>query len=210
MTNRRPRVAERASAPTLIDHFLPDYDVSEYHQTRVAAPPALSYDAIRRLDLGRSPVSMALVAARGLIALFQPRQARELYGPLIRRPRLTLDDIQRAGFVLLGERPGREIVLGVAGTFWRPGSGIVRVEAPEFVTWHEPGFAKAVLSFAVGPDDTGSIVSTETRVLCMGSDARRSFRRYWRVIGPFSGLIRQRALALIRGDAERAARANGS
>ena len=206
MTRSHRQHTQRGSAPDRIDRFLPEYDVAEHHQTRVAAPPAVAYEAILGLDLARSPGMVALLAARGLFALVQPRQARDLYGPLIRRAKLTLDDLRRAGFVLLEERPGRGIVMGVVGRFWRPGGGIVRLEASKFVTWHEPGFAKAVLNFAVVPDGAGSIISTETRVQCLGSDARRSFRRYWRVIGPFSGLIRQRALALIRGDAERAAR----
>jgi hypothetical protein len=200
-----------AMTTTLIDEFLPHYDIGEHHEAHVAAPPALAYETIRGLDLARSPVTMALLVARGLIALVQPRRARELYGPLVRRPRLTLDDVQRAGFVLLGEQPGREIVLGVVGRFWQPGSGIERVQAREFVEWSEPGFAKGVLNFKVipagGPEDpVRSIVSTETRVQCLGGDARRAFRRYWRIIGPFSGLIRRRVLALIKRDAERAAR----
>ena len=33
-------------------------------------------------------------------------------------------------------------------------------------------------------------MSTETRVLCADAAALRSFRRYWLVVGPFSGLIR--------------------
>lgn len=201
--SNRPPAANRRS-PAMIDRFLPEFDVSEYHETRVRAPAAAAYDAVRNLNLARSWITLALVAMRGVVALAQPRKARELYGPLTRRPRLTLQDIQRAGFVLLGEEPGREIVLGVVGKFWKPGSGIERVRASDFVTWDEPGYCKGVWNFAVRPDGEGSVVSTETRVVCTDAAARHSFRRYWRLVGPFSGLIRQRVLALIKADAESA------
>ncbi len=38
----------------------------------------------------------------------------------------------------------------------------------------------------------------ETRVQCLGPRARRNFRLYWALIGPFSGLIRKEALRLVR------------
>jgi hypothetical protein len=34
------------------------------------------------------------------------------------------------------------------------------------------------------------VLSTETRVACGDEGARRRFGRYWRVVAPFSGLIR--------------------
>jgi hypothetical protein len=45
------------------------------------------------------------------------------------------------------------------------------------------------------------VLSTETRVQAVDDAALRAFRRYWRVVGPFSGLIRRRWL--------RAAQASG-
>jgi hypothetical protein len=39
-------------------------------------------------------------------------------------------------------------------------------------------------------------LSTETRVVCFGEATRRRFLLYWRLIEPFSGLIR---LSLLRG-----------
>jgi hypothetical protein len=43
----------------------------------------------------------------------------------------------------------------------------------------------------------GSTLSTETRVQAVDDEARRVFLRYWRVIGPFSALIRRRWLKQI-------------
>jgi hypothetical protein len=39
-------------------------------------------------------------------------------------------------------------------------------------------------------------------VLCLDARSRRSFRIYWRVIGPFRGLIRRLMLRRIRRAAE--------
>jgi hypothetical protein len=203
VTNQKAASPPDRTEPALIDRFLPEFDVSEYHETPVRAPGVVAYEAARGLNLGRSRITLALLVVRGAIAFAQPGRASELYG-LVRRRRFTLEDIQRAGFVILGEQPGREIVLGVVGKFWKPGSGIESVEASDFVSWNRPGFAKGVLNLAIRDDGEESMVSTETRVWCTDDSARRSFRRYWRVIGPFSGFIRQRTLALIKSDAERA------
>jgi len=41
-------------------------------------------------------------------------------------------------------------------------------------------------------------VATETRIRCTDDASRRAFLRYWRVIRPFSGLIRMEMLRSIR------------
>jgi hypothetical protein len=45
-------------------------------------------------------------------------------------------------------------------------------------------------------------VATETRIVCTDEASRRAFLRYWRVIRPFSGLIRLEMLRLLRNAAE--------
>jgi hypothetical protein len=117
---------------------------------------------------------------------------------------MTLDDLMAAGFVWLGEEPGREFVLGLVGTFWRPRGGISRVAPPEFVAFDGPGQAKAVWNFRVISDgDDRSFVTTETRVRVPDEPSRRKFLLYWAAMGPFSGVIRKQALSLIKADAER-------
>ena len=166
----------------LIDRFLPIYEVSKHHQVEVATASGRAYRAVVELDLSRSPMIRLLFALRGL-----PR----------RQP-LTLSELARAGFVILGEEPGIEIVLGVTGRFWRARGGLLRVGPDEFAAFTEPGYAKAAWNFRVEPTDDGlSIVSTETRVTTTDPASRRAFRFYWRFVGPFSGLIRRRALALV-------------
>jgi hypothetical protein len=43
----------------------------------------------------------------------------------------------------------------------------------------------------------GPRLSTETRIEAVDEAARRAFLRYWRIVGPFSALIRRRWLKQI-------------
>ena len=122
---------------------------------------------------------------------------------LPRKRPLTLRDIAGVGFVILGEEPGTEIVLGVTGRFWRAKGDLRRIGPEDFPSFAEPGYAKAAWNFRVIPIDTvRSTVSTETRVVTTDLNSKRAFRRYWLLVGPFSSLIRRRALALVKKSAE--------
>ncbi|HEV8669432.1 MAG TPA: hypothetical protein VGS01_01710 [Candidatus Limnocylindria bacterium] len=50
--------------------------------------------------------------------------------------------------------------------------------------------------------DGGALLATETRVHAAHDAARRRFRLYWLVVGPFSALIRRRWLSAARRAAE--------
>jgi hypothetical protein len=181
----------------LIDEFLPHYDILEHHAVDVDAPVDEAYRAVKDVDLARSPVVLALLAARGLPRLFT--------GAVKPKRRLQLDDILESGFVVLGEEPGRELVLGIVGKFWQLSSGVHRLEPDEFVGFDTPGFAKAVWNFVVtARPGGGSTVVTETRVACTDHDARRKFEWYWWLIGRFSALIRRIVLGQIKREAETA------
>jgi hypothetical protein len=171
----------------LIDRFIPRFDHVERHRVHVQSTPERAYAALRGVDLGRSGLIRLLFGVRGI------RRTR----------RITLDDLLRRGFVLLGEEPGEEVVLGIVGRFWTPSGGVVSVEPGDFTTFDEPGYAKAAWNFRIRPAWEGScLVTTETRILCTDDRSRRTFRRYWRVVRPFSGSVRRRALHLVKRQAE--------
>ena len=181
----------------LLDMFLPDYDVHEYHAVEVGMPIERVYPALRTADFGTSPIVRSLLVLRGLPLLLQPRAKR------LRRRSMTLDDVLHNGFILLGERPEQEIVLGLVGRFWTPSGDIVRVPADQFRDFVEPGYAKAAWNFAVKTDMHGRVqVSTETRVSCLDLRSRKRFRRYWMLIRPWSGLIRREMLRSVKRVAE--------
>src|SRR2546428_7566821 len=107
----------------------------------------------RRADLRRAPHARSRrptphTRAHGgpRAAGSRPRAAR----PPLRR-HVTLDGLLGAGFALLAEEPGREIVLGIAGRFWRVTGGGMRVSATDFAAFSAPGTAKAAMDFRLEP-----------------------------------------------------------
>ncbi|MDL1876095.1 hypothetical protein FBQ85_13125 [Cytophagia bacterium CHB2] len=177
----------------LIDEFLPRYDVHEYHEIDIAAPAERIYAAMRTLDLSRSWLIRMLFGLRGLPALFSsPSEPKQRLG-------LTLAGLLDSGFILLGETPQQELVLGLVGKFWTASGEIQHIRTEHFRSFDTPGFAKAVWNFSLAPQPNGvTNVSTNTRVLCLDEASRRRFRMYWLFIRPFSGAIRLAALRAIK------------
>jgi len=87
---------------------------------------------------------------------------------------------------ILEDVPGEGMVLTLSGQFWR-----IRGRGPEAP-------ATAVIDFRALP---GSL-STETRVHVPDPISRRKFTRYWRIVRPFSGLIRMVVLRAAKRRAE--------
>jgi hypothetical protein len=106
--------------------------------------------------------------------------------------------LRRAGDSVLGtmvpratvleDVPGEGLILTLSGQFWR-----LRGRGPEAP-------ATAVVDFRARP---GSL-ATETRVHIPDPAARKKFARYWRVVRPFSGLIRMLVLRAAKRRAEAA------
>lgn len=168
----------------LLDQALPTYDVVEHHERIVDAPPAEVWHAVEHFGMGSSPVVRVLGFLR--------RPSRAALRPAPAAAEGVERSLVRRGFTLLAGAPGEEIVLGLAGRFWRPRPDVVALATPEdFADFAREGFAKAVMNVRVAPAGAGTRLSTETRVLVFGTSARRRFRAYWLVIGPFSALIRR-------------------
>jgi hypothetical protein len=175
----------------LLDRVLPDFQFVERHRATIPAPAATVYRTLWEVDFARSATIRFLFAVRGLGRGL--RQGR-------RRIHARVDDFLRAGFILLGEIPGEELVLGrVLGA----STGVA--DAAAFAALDEPGHVRAAINFHVRPDRTGTLVTTETRVHATDQQARGRFARYWLVVGPFSALIRRRMLAVLRAEVARTA-----
>ena len=172
----------------LLDKFLPTFDVHARYQTLLSAPPERVYPLVLDLDWSRSPLVRWLVLLRGLGK-----------GKI----KLTQTNPQKPGFRVLAEEPGRELVVGMVGRFWLPAAEVQRVSPDEFIHFARQGHAKMAMNFLAEPVPGGRcLLSTETRVQCLGPQARRCFRLYWSLIGPFSGLIRKEAFRLVRRQLE--------
>jgi hypothetical protein len=184
--------------PLLIDQFMPDYDLAVVHSRVFRAQPEQCFNTVVNFDLLQLLAFRVLIGARGL-----PQRLADLVG---RRgdqaeaspsPTFRLRDLPSMGWMLLGERPGAELVFGQVGKPWKPrgGSPTDPVAREAFAAFDQPGFAKLVESTRVDPyGERAAIVTTETRVWCTDPDSRRRFRRYWLLVGPCSHLLRRTAL----------------
>ena len=184
----------------LIDGLAPRADFSEVHRIAIDAPREVVWRALWTADLDGAGIVKALLLLRSLPRLLlRPREAAKL------RWRLTLPIFAGSpGFGLLAEEPGREVVIGVAGRFWQPAGGALPFEKRWFTEPLPAGTARAVANFSLRDDGAGgTILATETRVVCAAPAARRSFRRYWLLIRPWSGLIRRVMLRAVRRAATR-------
>jgi hypothetical protein len=199
-----------ADSQLLIDQFLPTYDVAVVHADVFRAPPAQCYLAASELDLFQAPLVRTLLGIRGL--------PQRVVGTLRGRGKTTtleasrrtfrLKDLVGLGWILLGETPGVEMLLGQVSRPWK--AVAASTDAPttpeQFTTFDEPGFAKIAASLRIDPyGNDSSILTMETRVAITDDKSRRRFRRYWLLIGPFSTLIRRMALRLLATELRRSA-----
>jgi hypothetical protein len=161
-----------------IDDVLPRFDVREVHSISLPLAPERALALALSTPIAADPVVRGLLRLRGLGA-----------GGSIG------DALAGLGLRELARAEG-EIVFGASGTPWRPGGGIHSFAGAR------AGQVRMVTDFRAD----GERLTTETRVEAVDASARRSFLRYWRVVGPFSALIRRRWLAQIaRRNSARAA-----
>jgi hypothetical protein len=167
------RVAQVSSA---LDEVMPEYQFVEHHELQVRAEPAVVFGAIR-------PVTAREIRYFQTLTWIRNPRVRATQPSILAAPedRPLIDVALGAGFRLLREDPGREIVIGT--------------RVARDVT--------AVLNFRVTPDGPGaSMLTTETRVFANSSRATRAFAAYWRVIYPGSAIIRIEWLRAIKRRAE--------
>lgn len=186
----------------LMDQSLPRYDLTVVHANVFRASPAECYRAASELDLFQAPLVRALLGIRGLprpvVGAVGGRTTRTARGASPRTFRFK--DMVGLGWILLGETPGVEMVLGQVSHPWKAVADSTHAPTtPEqYTSFDEPGFAKIAASLRIDPyGNESSILTMETRVALTDEESRRRFRRYWLLIGPFSALIRRMALRLL-------------
>jgi hypothetical protein len=170
----------------LIDEILPQSDVSAIYSIRIKASPERIYNVLER-GIPVGSITKLLMGIRRIPQLFKKQR----------------EAVPQDPFYRLKQQKNREIVLGIVGQFWKPASVIIPIHSlQEFLDFKRDGYCKAAMNMKiVRRNEQESILSTETRVMCYGS-ARKHFKDYWRLIGPFSGLIRHEMLRKIRKKAE--------
>ena len=186
---------------TRLDEFAPEYQFSEFHSRRIAAPPEQIYRAVKSVTAQEITLFRTLVWFRRL-----GRSGPEsILNPPPHVP--VLDVATKTSFIILAEEADREIVLGtlvISPRGWRANG---RLTGDGFktlcVTPRTPGFAAGTINFRIedaGP--TACTLTTETRVYATDAVTRRRFARYWRVIFPGSAFMRRMWLRAIARRAE--------
>jgi hypothetical protein len=176
------------SGSGLAEDFLPAYDVSDAVAVVVEAGKETAWQALLDADLLKVGRRAPLVGMLGALRMLPEVVGHLLHGERPAKPpeSMRLRDLPsipmyEGGWILLGERPGEEIALGLVGKFWRPVIEWARVEtAAEFRDFDEPGFAKTVYDLSareLGAERT--LLSGLMRTATTDEHARRWFRRYW-------------------------------
>jgi hypothetical protein len=181
---------------------MPHYDARERHEVMVEAPAKTVYEALHTTDFSRIGAVRLLLAARAL-----PSALRRKHPPGTRPLRFAtgVTSLIDAGFGVVAESPRTEIVLGLAGPFWQLRPQTRPLNEAAVRAGPHAGSAHALWSFGIDElEARRTRLDTETRVLTGDAASRRKLLLYWKLIRPFSGLIRILMLRRIRRVAERA------
>ena len=185
---------------SLLDRFMPTYEVVERHHVRVAAPAAVTLAAACEQDLFESPVVRAIFKTREVVLGAAPDSRS--------RPHGLLPLMESLGWGVLAEDPGREIVVGAVTRPWEANVTFRAVPPDQFAAFDEADYVKIVWTLRADPlGEAESIFRTETRVMTTDAASRATFRWYWAFFSPGIRVIRWLLLAPVKTDAERQVRA---
>ncbi len=186
---------------TLIDDFLPVGDFDEAHAIEILAESEAIFRAVRETTVEEVALLRTLLYLR-----FLPSRLANHGGSTVVRDESFLEQMIQSGFAPLAETPNLEVVLGHIGQFWRiGGASVPHITTPTaFREFNDPSYAKAALNFRIErtPNPGSTRLCTETRIHVPGPTARKRFAAYWRIIRPWSGLIRRQWLKAIKRRAE--------
>jgi hypothetical protein len=181
---------------TLLDVFMPSYDVVERHNINVGAPADMTFAALMEMSLDDSPLVRAIFRARELVlrAEVRPKPAA----------RSVVEVTKALGWVVLADMPGHEIVMGAVTRPWDADVVFRGIPSEQFRAFDEPGYVKIVWTLradAIG--QRSSVARSETRAIATDRSARCKFRWYWARFSPGIALIRELSMRLVKKDAER-------
>lgn len=182
---------------SLISQLMPRYALRQVDRVGLAAEPATAYATARNLDMSRVPFIRRLFRLR-----LVPEQLAAWLGGRDFEPALSsrIEDIARAGsgFLVLGEQPGVEVVVGSVGKFWQPAITFAEVTPEQFRSFEESGFGKLAWCIRVDRREGGGAwLTIELRVGATDAVSLARFKRYWTVIGQFSHAIRRAVVRLL-------------
>lgn len=178
-------------SPTLLDGLLPRYQHRLMHGRPVKASVEDVMRAVRETPLDDAKMARTLMAVRTL-------------GRSLRRSSATVagSGDGATGFTPVATSPA-EFVVGFAGRPW-PGGSTLHLDPAEWRELEPVDCVKVAMSVRASQAWYGTLLVTETRILC-GEQARAAFERYWVIVRPGSELVRASLLRAIARRAERSA-----
>lgn len=181
---------------SLLDRFMPTYEVVERHHIAVDAPPRVTLAAAGAQQLLHHPIIRAIFKTRELMLGSTPNQSPE--------PSALLPMVLAIGWRILAQTDDREVVVGAVTKPWEPNVTFKGLDPAEYAAFAEAGYVKIIWSLRADPIESNrSIFRTETRALATDRDARVRFRRYWAFASPGIWLIRRASLGPLKREAER-------
>src|SRR5439155_2992100 len=193
------------STDSLLDRFIPRYEVRERHQTRVHAPASVTFVAAKQMSLQRFPIVRAILALRSI-----PSRLGGTPAPPADE-RGIVEETLSLGWGVLAETPDREVVMGAVTQPWKANVVFRALPPEEFAAFSEPGYVKIAWTLRADPAGPSTCVfRSETRAIATDAESRARFRRYWAFLSPGIVLIRYEMLRQVRSEAERSASARSA
>ena len=182
---------------TALQRLIPLPHLLEVDRIDVDAPAVHVWDRVRQAELANGPAIRALFRLRSLAS----RRGAGV-SPTIRIDSLRSSP-EHPGFQILAEEPPHELAVGAIGKVWRLDIPFVHVgDDRSFAAFSQPDYIKVAWAIRVLPrGPRKSHVEVEVRVAATDEASWRKFRRYFRVIGPFSRFIRRSLLRVLARDA---------
>jgi hypothetical protein len=182
---------------TALHRLIPNPELLEIDRVDIAAPAAHVWHLVREGNLASSTATRVLFRLRVLASRdAHPSQLTVRIGAMRSSP-------EHPGFQILADDPPNEVAVGAIGKVWKLDIPFVHVaDDLAYSRFDEPGFIKVAWAIRVVPrGPESSHVELEVRVAATDVASWRKFKRYFRVIGPFSRYIRRSMLRALARDA---------
>jgi hypothetical protein len=179
-----------------IQHYLPNPRHTEINRIFVKAKPDVAWQTARHFDAADIPWVRLLFDIRAIPDLLKGKKRSE------EDRSVGVDQVARqgTGFMILEEKPGREVVIGSVGQFWHLNIPFASVSPADFHAFNEPGWGKLAWAISVEPFGEGSTISLELRTTATDDESWGNLNRYYAVIGLGSKPIRSAAMAHLQAE----------
>lgn len=172
----------------LQEKYLPNFDFCKTESSIINCSKHKIFPLIKNLEFNNSKIIYWLFKLRGIPV---PES-------------LTLQGLEKLGFIKLDLSENEELILGLVGKFWTLNGNLLKMNSEEFLKFNNPEFAKTTWNFKLIPIHLNQTkITTETRIFCPNSLNKKKFKLYWIFIQPFSSIIRKEILKNIKNNAEK-------